>query len=91
MAITVSLVTVATTATALSGGGTDDGREGQSIAVYNPGPSTVYLGGASVTASTGWPVAAGEKEAFDLATNMELPHAITTSGTQQVRVLRLGA
>lgn len=90
MAVLAASVTVATTATLLTG--TDSGgvTSGQSILVKVPtGGATVYLGSSAVTTTVGFPVAAGEAYAFDLGANETL-YGVVATGTQAVNVLRAG-
>lgn len=95
MAVSAAPVTVATTATLLSGtdsgyGGTGAHPDGMSVLVKVPtGGSTVYVGASDVTTATGYPVAAGEAIAFDLGKNDAL-YGRVASGTQAVNVLRTG-
>ena len=59
-------------------------RVGCSIA--NLSAVTVYLGGPTVTTSTGYPLAAGEKEAFDLAVG-DVLYGTVGSSTATVAVI----
>lgn len=68
----------------------DSGRSPfQTFAVYNEGPGTVYLGGASVTPETGWPVAADEKIAFGDIPRNGKGYAVSDT-TATLRLLDLG-
>lgn len=91
MAVKSRAVSVATTATQLdSTTDNDDGSPGESIAVYNNGAATIYIGGSSVTTATGSPVAAGTwGPTFDLGPGEPL-YGIVASGTVEARVLETG-
>ncbi len=88
MSIANNAVSVTTTATRL------DPSEGPgpvgSFAVTNTGTGTVYLGGQNVTTSNGIPLTAGQTFAADLAPNDAL-YGITATGTQDCRIIQLGA
>lgn len=99
MAVKSRAVSVATTATRLDS--TTDIAP-TSLAVYNNGASTVYVGGSDVTTSNGVPVAANTwGPSIDLSaatrasdpnynTNAEAIYAIVASGTVEVRVIETG-
>lgn len=91
MTVKSSAVSVTTSATRLdSADSADDGQPGQSVAVYNNGTATIYLGGSSVTTATGSPVPAGTwGPSMDL-TPAEGLYGIVASGTQEARVLEVG-
>lgn len=91
MAVNSRAVTVTTDATRLDGtSDLDDSISGQGIAVFNNGEATVYLGGPSVTTSTGVPVTAGTwGPGFDLSVSDAL-YGIVASGTVEVRVIESG-
>lgn len=90
MAVSSRAVTVGTTATVLDTEGDTDTRVGSSIAVYNNGASTLYLGGSGVTTTNGVPVAATSwGPAFDLGAQDRL-YGIVASGTVDVRVIETG-
>ena len=93
MAIKTTTVTVGATATQLSSADAD-GRHVSSLAVYNPGPATIYVGGPAVTAAgaaAGAPVASGAYgPSFENMQPGELVYAITASGTQDVTVIEQG-
>lgn len=105
MAIKASVVTVATTATILTADQSDV-PPGTSVAIYVPtGGATVYVGDASVTTATGYPLQAGTEHFFDLdptgspsysisavihATSENL-YGIVATSTQAVNVLQTGA
>jgi hypothetical protein len=86
----MAAVSVTTSATRLDTAGGASGPAGSAIAVYNNGASTVYLGGASVTTSSGFPLAAGASFAVDLKENGDVLYGIVASGTVEVRTLELG-
>lgn len=85
MSVASQAVTVATTATQLTGG--DTGAKSGSFAVANNGAATVYIGGAGVTTATGFPIAAGASMGFDLRSATDEVYGIVASGTVEVRVL----
>lgn len=91
MAVNSRAVTVTTAATrldAITDG--DDGMYGQSLAVYNSGAATVYLGGATVTTATGVPVpTATWGPSFDLSISDQL-YGIVAASTNEVRVIESG-
>jgi hypothetical protein len=90
MAVSTASVTVATTATQLSGADSGGSTSGQSVAVYVPtGGATVYVGSSAVTTAIGFPVAAGEKMAFSLEPGESL-YGIVAASTQAVNVFRSG-
>lgn len=90
MAVSSRAVSVGTTATALDTEGETDGIKGTSLAVYNNGASTVYIGGSGVTTANGAPVAAGSwGPSFDLNAQDRL-YGIAASGTVEVRVIESG-
>lgn len=63
---------------------------GQAMVVRNRDTSnSVYLGGPTVTAATGFELAAGESMSLDLANNDAL-YGITASGTVPCHVLQTG-
>jgi hypothetical protein len=60
----------------------------RSIALYNAGPSVVYVGGEDVSAANAPPVAVGSwGPAMDLLTGADHLYAATEAGTADVRVL----
>jgi hypothetical protein len=90
MAVSASRVTVGTTATLLSvGTGATYASSGRSVGVRNPGPSTVMLGGTTVTASTGYELRSGESMTIDIGSGEGL-YGIVATGTQTVDVLLQG-
>lgn len=95
MALVSTRVTVATTATLVSGtDSTDRWQEklgiASSILVKVPtGGVEVFFGHATVTTANGYGVSAGESLALDLAPG-DVLYAIVASGTQPVYVLQTG-
>lgn len=87
MAIKTQSVTVTTSATKLNL--PDDTNLGMSVALYNAGAATVYVGGSAVTTSIGFPLAAGGTLSLDLAAGEEL-YGIVASSTCAVNVLCQG-
>lgn len=92
MSIKSTAVSVGTTATRLdTADDTGDHIGGESLAVYNNGASTLYLGGSNVTTSTGVPVAANSwGPALGGILTEDALYGIVTSGTVDVRVLEAG-
>lgn len=91
MAVVEASVTVATTATELSGGDAGGPTSGQSILVKVPAAgATVYLGGSGVTTTTGYPLAAGESFTADLGPGDTLFGIVVGPATQAVNVIRIG-
>lgn len=89
MAVSGSRVTVTNAATQLTPVDAD-GIGGMSLGVKNTDASlTVYLGGASVTSATGYPLGPGEVANIDLR-NDEPLYGITASGSAVVGVLVVG-
>lgn len=87
MAVGSAQVTVSTTAVKLSVAEADS-RTGESVAITNTDASvTVYVGGAAVTASTGFPLLAGGSLSVDLDGGEAL-YGVTASGSVTVGVLR---
>ena len=78
-----SAVTVTTTATALPATAVE-GRI--SLAIYNNGAATIYLGASDVTTTTGYPLAAGAEISLDVGMNV-IVYARIAAGTANVRVL----
>ena len=60
-----------------------------SVAIYNPGPTTVVIGNASVTTSLGLSLVSGSTLQADL-TDTEALYGVVASGTQTVHVLESG-
>lgn len=90
MAVNVRAVSVADTATAIDTSSESDDRSGSSIAIFNNGSATVYLGDSDVTTATGYPLGEGEHFACDLGATTERIYGIVASGTVEVRVLEVG-
>lgn len=88
MALKTAQVTVGTTPVQLTGPDLDH-RDGNSIAVQAPAAATLYIGDATVTSSTGWPVAAGQSLALDLNYG-EIVYGVLETGTGTAYVLRTG-
>lgn len=91
MAVTGAAVTVAVTATLLSGAD-GDAIQGQSVMVTVPAAGqTVFLGGSGVTTATGYPVATGTSLPWPVALSVgEALYGIVAGTTQVVNVLRTG-
>jgi hypothetical protein len=87
MAIKTQVVTVTTSATKLNL--PDDTNMGLSVALYNSGAATVYVGGSAVTTANGFPLAAAGTLSIDLAAGEEL-YGIVASSTNTVSVLCQG-
>lgn len=86
MTVQSRAVTVSTTATRLD----NTGNNPQSIAVYNNGAATVYLGGSDVTTNNGVPVPAGTwGPGIDLKGDEAL-YAVVASSTVATRVIESG-
>lgn len=80
-------VTVATTPTLICDGGARVNPD-QVVILVPTGGATVYLGDASVTTSTGFPVAAGG--VFKWALTGESIYGVVASSTQAVSVAERG-
>lgn len=89
MAVIAARASVGTTATLLSAGKESDSNLGRSVAVFNPGPTDVYLGGQGVTSAAGYLLGEGATLSADLEPR-ELLYAIAAAGTQTVHVLQTG-
>lgn len=89
MALDPRAVSVATTATRIDTSSETDMARGSSVAVYNNGAATVYLGDDGVTTANGYPLAAGSHMSIDLDPSEAL-YGIVASGTVEVRVLEAG-
>ena len=87
MAVSSTAVTVADTATLLATGGSSGG---DSVAVYNNGAETVFLGGSGVTTAAGYPLGAGEHVGIDLERGESL-YGIVAAATEECRVLKANA
>lgn len=93
MAFSSREVTVAATATELqsptdaySDSSTGGGHE---LLLYNPGPTTVYVGGSDVSTANGTAVASGERLSTPCGQGEKL-YGIVDAGTQAVRVFAEG-
>ncbi len=88
-------VSVTTTATLLNADANDYAEyRGNSILIKNPGATTVYVGGADVTADTtagtgGYPLATGGELSVTVGPG-EAVFGRVAAGTQSVNVLRQG-
>ncbi|MFF0183551.1 hypothetical protein [Streptomyces sp. NPDC005244] len=90
MAVVGAAVSVATTATLLSGADGDN-VAGQSIYVTNAGANPIFLGGSGVTTATGYPVAAGASLPWAVALGVgEALYGIVAAATESAKVLRTG-
>lgn len=89
MAVIAARASVGTTATLLSAGKESDSTLGRSVAVYNPGPTDVYLGGQGVTTAAGYLLGTGLTFVADLEPR-ELLYAIAAAGTQAIHVIQTG-
>ena len=56
--------------------------------VKNPGPTSVYLGGETVTATTGFELATGGTVDVELITG-DLLYGITAGGSQELQTIKL--
>lgn len=89
MAVSSSAVTVTNSATALNAASDSDSRAGFSVLVYNNGSSTVYIGGPSVTSTTGVPLTASNSISVDVYPG-DVLYGITASGSVSCIVLSAG-
>jgi hypothetical protein len=89
VAVNAAPVTVTTTATLLSVGRERDASRGRNVAVHNPGPTVVYVGGPSVSIEDGFPLGEGADFAADLAGDEAL-YGIVAADDQECRVLQAG-
>lgn len=89
MAIKSISLTVGATSTPLVVAPANGTWEGATVwvEIYNPGTSTVYLGGATVDTTNGRPVVTGASWSFPLSHGDGL-YGIVASGTQVVTVFR---
>jgi hypothetical protein len=88
VAVSSSAVTVTTTATRLDSTESDD-IAGHSVVAWVPSGSTIYIGGADVTAANGLPVSGpGYSPGFVLGPAESL-YAITADGTASIRVAQV--
>lgn len=79
-------ITVGATATPLPSNPLEYRR---SLAIHNNSNNTIYLGDSSVTVATGFPLAAGEKIAFDIQNNPNVVLYAIASISVNVRILEL--
>lgn len=86
MAVFSQQVTVGTTPTRLD---TTSMYKG-SVRIRNRGLASVFLGGASVTAATGYELGAGDALTFDGNTNGDPLWAIAATVGQKVHILQVG-
>jgi hypothetical protein len=92
MAVVGAQVTVATSATLLSGADGDN-IAGQRVYVTNGDAQPIYLGGSGVTTSTGYTLANGASLPWGVDLGVgEALYAVSAAGTSAgaVRVLRTG-
>jgi hypothetical protein len=90
MTIQSAVVSVGTSATALSAA-EGSGSDAVSVAVSVPsGGATVYVGGSDVTTGNGYPVAAGQSVVLNAIAPGERVYGIVAASTQNVNVLRQG-
>lgn len=61
----------------------------RALVVHNNGSNTVFLGDNTVTISTGLPLAAGEKIAFDIQGNPNVEVYAVAGGDTDVRIMEL--
>lgn len=83
MSVTAERVAVGTSATALNAQGT----AALELTIRNAGGASVFLGDASVTASTGLELTTGETMTVRVDGGDRL-HAVAATGTEEVHVLR---
>lgn len=67
-----------------------DASPGSSLLMKNTGTVPIYVGGYNVTVADGYPVAAGEYLAIDLGGKRDLLYGIVSTGSGEVRNLRVG-
>lgn len=79
-------VTVGTSATPLPSNPLEYRR---ALVVHNNGGNTIFLGDSSVTTSTGIPLAAGEKIAFDIQNNPNVVVYGVAGADTDVRIMEL--
>lgn len=61
----------------------------RALVVHNNGSNTIFLGDSTVTTSTGLPLAANEKIAFDVQNNPNVVVYAIAGGNTDVRVMEL--
>lgn len=88
---TAQVAVDAITADVLAAASSDDTRSDYSVLIKNPAGSgvTAFVGGADVTAATGFPLEPGAVLTAELAAGEDL-FAITAAGTVTLAVLRQG-
>lgn len=79
-------VTVGTSATPLPANPLEYRR---ALVVHNNGSNTVFLGDSTVTTSTGLPLVAGEKIAFDIQGNPNVEVYAVAGSNTDVRIMEL--
>jgi len=91
VAIYTSQTSVGTTATLIGPMHSTmaDNQAGGSVAFYNPGPTAVVIGNATVTTSTGLTLISGATFQADLQPG-EVLYGIVATGTQTVQTLETG-
>ena len=67
---------------------TTDG-DSSSLAIYNTGSVTVYLGGSGVSSAQGFPLLIGSTIIISIPSNTTV-YGITASGTGTLRILATG-
>ena len=65
------------------------GPSGSSIAIYNPGPGTLYIGDEDVTEDDGYPIGPEQHYAEDLDPS-EAVWGVSSDGTLDIRVREVG-
>lgn len=91
MAVKSTAVSVGTSATRLDTAAETDRNASSSLAPYNNGAVTVYVGGSDVTTANGAPIPAGSwGPAFNDINTNEGVYGVVASGTAEVRVLEQG-
>jgi hypothetical protein len=63
----------------------------RTVAIYNSGSNTVYMGGSDVTSSTGYPLAAYDDIVMQLGENEVVYGICATSESASLRVFGAGA
>jgi hypothetical protein len=86
VALTVQRITASTTAVALNPGGTAGGR----LYVTNTSANAADLGPSTVTAGTGYPLAANASASFQLGAGEQLYAIRTGAADATLAVLRTG-
>jgi hypothetical protein len=84
--ISTAAITVTTSATPLPASPLEYRR---ALVVHNASAGTIYLGNSSVTTSTGLPLAAGEKIAFDITGNPNVMIYAIAGSSLEVRIMEL--